>query len=126
MKKLIMSVVTIITLALPHANLLARRGSGTGAAIAAGLIGTAMITSAAASSGRGRARRAEEEAREARQKAEAVQQEQQRERIYDVQRQVERQYVSHQASKTMNIMIFAIILLSLGMLALGVMLFKRK
>ena len=124
MRKLIMSAVMLIALMAPQASLMAGRGSG--AAIAAGLIGTAMITSAVASSGRGRARRAEEEAREARQKAEAVQQEQQRDRIYGVQRQVERQFASHQVGQTMNIMIFAIILLSLGMLALGIMLFKRK
>jgi Flp pilus assembly protein TadB len=126
MRKFVMSAITLAALLMPQANLMAGRGHGTGAAIAAGLIGTAMITSAAASSSRSRARRAEEEAREARMKAEAVQQQQQREQVYGVQRQLERQYMSHQVSRTMNIMIFAIVLLSLGLLTLGIMLFKRK
>jgi Flp pilus assembly protein TadB len=123
-KKFITSLVMGSMLFMSQVGLFAGRGDAA-AGVAAGLIGGAMITGMAAGSGR-RARRAEDEARRAQEKAEAVRQEQQRERIYDVQRQVERQYMTQQAGRTINILVFAILLLFLGFIGLAFMVLKKK
>ena len=108
-------------LSLPCINV-AVAGSGDAAAgMAAGLMGGALI-SGIASSNRGRSRRAEEEAREARQETSQLRQDQQRDRMYGIERHMQRR----ETSTTVNLLIFTVVLLFLGLLTLGAIVLKRK
>ncbi len=119
-KVIIYSIISIFFLIpLVQTNNIIVAGSGDAAAgVAAGLIGGAMISGAASSSGRRRARRAEEEAREAKREAEAVRREHQQSQIYDIKMQ--------HSSRTFNMLIFAILLLLIGLISLAVIVLKRK
>ena len=125
MKKIITGLLTAMLLSMPATSVLARGGDAA-AGVAAGLIGGAMITGIASQSGRRRAREAREEAREARREAESVRREQQQGKISDIQRRLEREHLMRQSSKTFNLLIFAIILLFLGVIGLAVVVFKKK
>ena len=135
MKKISLFIITTIMLyiAAPSPILKARRRhhrrhnhGHSGAGLAAGLIGGAMLTGIAAQSGNGRASAAEQEAREARREAQAIRREQQKEKIYGIERKMERQYMTQSAGGTLNMLILAIALLFLGLIGLAVMAFKGK
>ena len=110
---------------MPSAGVVARGGDAA-AGVAAGLIGGAMISGIASQSGRRRARDAEREAHEAKQEAQSVRREQQQEKISTMQRQVERQYLMQHSKRSFRLLIFAILLLFLGLIGLAVMVFKKR
>jgi len=120
MKKLILSLTLAAIMSTPSMSLVAGRGDG--AAVAAGLIGGAMIGTMASQSGRGSRR----EAREAKREVEELRREQQKEKISDIQMKMERQYMMQRSSMTTNLLIVAIVLLFLGLLALTFIVIKRK
>ena len=124
MKKTILTIVTAALLSIPNVGLIAGSGD-TAAGVAAGL-GIGMLGIAASQSGRGSARRAEEEARRAQDQAAAVRREHQQEKMLQMQRQMERQHMTKQSGRTLNILIFAVVLLFLAVLGLGALLLKRK
>jgi len=121
MRKVLISLIATSMLSLPCMHV-AVAGSGDAAAgMAAGLMGGALI-SGIASSNRGSSRRAEEEAREARQETARLRQDQQRERVYGIEQRIQRR----DTSTTVNLLIFTVVLLFLGLLTLGAIVLKRK
>jgi hypothetical protein len=130
MNKILMCLIAAVIMAAPQMQLEARHGD---AALAAGLIGTAVITSAVVSNSGSRARhaeyeakRAQDEARMAQDKAESIRTEQQKEKLYDLQRQIERQSSVQESGKIINILIFAVVMLFLGIISLAVIILKKK
>ncbi|MCK4517162.1 hypothetical protein KAT92_00160 [Candidatus Babeliales bacterium] len=120
MRKFLISLIATSMLLLPCIQVTARSGDAA-AGMAAGLMGGALI-SGIASSNRGHSRRAEEEAREARQETARLRQDQQRERVSGIERQIHRR----DTSTTVNLLIFTVVLLFLGLLTLGTIVLKRK
>ena len=106
--------------------------AGGGDSFAGGMAGGMMggMISGAMTRGSGRsARRAEERARVAEDKAETVQREQDRDRLENLRRDMDQKADSRAAGATgfmMNILLFAVILLFLLVVGLGVVLLKRK
>ena len=120
MKKFIVVMILASMLSVQSIPFIAGRGDG--AAVAAGLIGGAMIGTMAAQSGRG----ARREAREAKRDVEEVRRERQQEKISDIRRQMERQQIVGTTARTTNLLILAILLLFIGFIVLAAMIFKKR
>lgn len=130
MNKILIYLIASIIMIAPQMQVEARHGD---AALAAGLIGTAVITSAVVSSSSNRsrhaeyeARRAQDEARLAQEKAENIRTDQQKDKLYDLQRQIERQYTTQESGRVINILIFAVVMLFLGIISLAVIIMRKK
>jgi hypothetical protein len=103
-------------------------GSGTGVGVAAGLIGASVIAGAAANSDsgdNGAARSAEFEAKRAQAKAEELRSEGMNTQVYDLQHKIALQKEAASSNQTINILIFAIAFLFIGIAALGIIAFKK-
>lgn len=120
-KKLLLSIVTIMMLSSPTTSLIAGSGD-TAAGVAAGLIGGAMITGIASQSGRSGRR----EAREAKREVEELRREQQKEKIADIKEEMHKQIIIQQSTRTTNLLILAIVLLFLGLVGLGIIVARKK
>ncbi len=120
-KKLVSTLITISMLSAPSVTLFAGHGDAA-AGVAAGLIGGAMITGIASQSGR----RAREEAREAKREVEDIRREQQKDKITDIQRQIEKQQIMHHSSRTVNLLILAIAILFLCLIGLSIIVIRKK
>lgn len=127
MKKILITTMTIVMTATPLINVSA--GSGDAAAGAAlGFMGGAMIAGAASRDSR-RGRRAEEEARRAQEQTTQLRREQQKEKMVELQRELDKMQQRHglqRSSTTVNVLIFTIILLFLGLIGLGIIVLKKK
>jgi Na+/glutamate symporter len=114
MKKLVLGIIATIMLSLPSMHVFAGSGD-TAAGAAVGLVGGMMLGRAMDSSGR-----------HAKRDVEQMRREQQQKEMTTLERRVERQHMIGRSRRTMNLLLFAIILLFLGLVALGVIVLKKK
>lgn len=124
MKKLILSTIAAAMLSVPSLPVYAGSGD-TAAGVAAGLVGGAMITGIASQSGRGARREAEEarrEAERARLEAEAIRREREQERYS----KIERRHIMSRSDRMTAVLLFAVLLLFLSVIALGVLVLRRR
>jgi len=111
------------------------RGGDAAVGAVAGLAGGMMLGTAIAGSGKSKARQAEQVAQKAQQETELLRREQQQEKLFDIKQKMESQqreqmvqqqfHMMQRSQRTINMLILAIVLLFIGLLALGVVIIKK-